>query len=390
MKLKFSNHNSQQPSISPIQSENRAGRPNSVPLFSSLIIAAVIALLAFWVYRWYAFSHIGTYAMVVGKTMEVRSPCQGEVRELALRLGDKVAAGEKVCVIAPTEFEKQLRSRDQALKAWNTAGQQTLDYWRTTGRTPGTPAAAAAPTASLPPDATDAELTRLAVKRADRVRAEKKAALERTRLLQQADAATAADLRTATLELELAELSFDQAKVTDDGARRRLGLPVVAAAAAAVPADGQDLPPAPLPLDLPPTSIEMKSVMTGQVIELAVTDGEVVAPNQKVLKVLESGTLWIETYVSSEEIQRIEEGDEVRVHLAGEEGTVLGHVTACSRVATQLPEVLGRRVKGLDNVCRVRIDLDNDATRLDCGSVIRVVIKASHGEFGSFLKSLRY
>ena len=79
----------------------------------------------------------------------------------------------------------------------------------------------------------------------------------------------------------------------------------------------------------------------------------------------------------------------MRIHLAGEEGTVPGHVVSCARVANPLPTVLERRVKGVDNVCRVRIELDNDGSRLDCGSVIRVVIKSSQSGFGNFVKTLR-
>jgi multidrug resistance efflux pump len=380
MKLKFNNHNVPQQQISPIQAENRSGRPNSTPLFSSLLIALVIAVVFFLLYRWYTFGNISAYAVVTGKIMEVRSPCQGEIRDFSLRLGDRVAAGDKACVIVPTEFEKQRYQRDQALKVWTTVGQQTLDSWRATGRVPGTPAAVAAVA-----DPTDAELTGLGVKRAERVLDEKKAILTRTKLLRQADAATEADVRTAALELELAEFNLGQAKAMDDGTRRKLGLPTASAAAGAAP---ELLPPLP-PLDLPPASIELKSAIPGLVIDVAVADGEVVAANQKVLKILESGTLWIDAYVSPEQIQRIEEGDAVRIHLAGEEGTVPGHVVSCARVANPLPTVLERRVKGVDNVCRVRIELDNDGSRLDCGSVIRVVIKSSQSGFGNFVKTLR-
>lgn len=383
MKLKFNNHSSQQQPITPIQSENRSGRPNSVPLLSSLFIALAIAVLGVLVYRWYIFGHVSAYAVVSGKTMEIRSPCQGETRELSLRLGDKIVAGEKICVIAPTEFERQRQLREQTLKVWTATGQQTLDFWRNTGRAPGT----AVVGATVPVEPTDAELTRLGVKRAERVRDEKEAILERTKLLRRADAATEADVRTATLELELADLGLDQAKATDDGARRSLGLP--AATAPAAIGSAQELLPPPPPLDLPPATIELKSGMTGQVIEMAVAEGEIVAANQKMLKVLESGTLWIEAYVSPEQVQRIDKGDEVRVHLAGEEGTVPGHVTACAQVATALPVVLERRVKGLDNVCRVRIELDSEGHRLDCGTIIRVVILSSNGGFGDFVKSLR-
>jgi len=348
MKVNFTGSQARQEAVRPQQDESRQSKPEALPIFRWVLrIGIVLTLLGVGWFAWRS-GRVHTYGVVCAQTHVVRSPVRGRIDAWYVAAGDRVRAGDVLCVVVGDGVRAELRQVEEELRA-NAATAEA-------GAPDGAPAATfAISQAGL-------ELTRL----------QEVATIAQTRRdqvsrLVRLGAATAGDERSAASAANDATHRLDLARLEVARLERAAN---AAANAANARADGLQARITQLRRLAGPS--EVRSPVDGVVADLPAGAGEV-GDATVLATIAESGRLWIEAYPAATEIDRLRPDGRTVVHLPTG-GTLTGTIAAGTPIEFPMPDALRDRLPRQPRGRRVRVDVPTDPG-LALGMVVQVVLR---------------
>lgn len=400
----------------PAQQSMREARSRNKPLLPWFVLAVVVLAAAVAALVLYRAREVHTYGIVRAETQELRAPFPGEIRELAVRPGDRVEKGDLILVLASTAASPEELAAQKALQESLEQRAETLAEDAATRRTQEI-RAAQAEIARLTAAAREVEAerryeveqARLEVEKLERIHQSRKERFEKVKALQEMDAAVASDVESARTAMEEAEYNLRQAEVTLSLAQakanpvgRKLDEAQARLEAIEGEADQTDfllekaraelalaeqkysdseiaVEQGKLAVSIAQTgsrAVEYRALFDGLVTQVATAEGSVVTPEELLLTVADTRREWVDVYVPPEDIGVIEQGRDVLLYVPGIDRPLQGTISSGGGTVVNTPQLLYDYRPRMKRSIYTRVDLA-EAEMLLPGNIIRVVIPRS-------------
>lgn len=119
---------------------------------------------------------------------------------------------------------------------------------------------------------------------------------------------------------------------------------------------------------------EFRAQEEGVVLEIPISDGAIVTANAPILSIANTGEIWVDAYLPTEQLDRLDEDAEAVIYASHTETRLKGRLTP-GRLEVQVPSLLRLLDNNFKRATHVRIDLLNHQGELHPGNVVDVVIR---------------
>lgn len=390
MKIDFNKPDEAQRPVSQAQTDMRKAKSRKWPIFKMFVFFAIVGGGAYGYWRWTEMETIYTYGLVASEIETFRAPHQGFVGQMTLTRGQAIKKGDVLYAIAPVVSKEEQEAKEEVRTSFAKA-EANVEVKRQ-----GELARARSEAQRLQAlheqeverkeHAVNSAIVQVG-KNEDIVEARRRhhAKMEDLRSL---EAAVASDVEAAATALAAAQRDLEQALLDLDSARART-MPSQAAydkalidleLAVKTAGDTSALHLDKAQFELSVASRERQAMTfrapeDGVVLEVAATEGSLVAANELIATVAAATPVWVDAFVRPKKAHSIKEGDGVLIFVAGNPEPVPGYVAAETGTSVRVPEVLRYKLPRMNTAVYVHVGVDDaHASKLLPGSEVRVVI----------------